>query len=101
MLDAALKEFGPEKPVAFTNTAYFLPVALGFTGMKISKLGEMRAVVDLAKSMLHPVPGESVWLPYLGETLDSGTATLLATEAIEAIRFRARPAAGARSPACG
>ena len=37
--------------------------------------------------MLHPVPGESVWLPYLGETLDSGTATLLATEAIEAIRF--------------
>jgi len=37
--------------------------------------------------MLHPVPGNSVWLPYLGETLDSGTATLLATETIEAIRF--------------
>jgi hypothetical protein len=87
MLDAALKEFGPEKPVAFINTAYFLPVILGFTGMKVSKLGELRAAVDLARSMLHPVPGNSVWLPYLGETLDSGTATLLATETIEAIRF--------------
>ena len=33
-----------------------------------------------------------MWLPYLGETLDSGVATLFAEEAIEggALRSRAR-----------
>ena len=43
--------------------------------------------MELAKKLLHPVPGDSVWLPYLGETLDCGTATLLAMETIEGIRF--------------
>ena len=33
------------------------------------------------------MPEENLWVPYLGETLDSGMATLLAAEAIEGIRF--------------
>ena len=32
-------------------------------------------------------PGTSTWLPYLGETLDAGVATLLAEEAILGLRF--------------
>ena len=28
----ALAELGPDAPVAFTNTAYFLPVIYAFTG---------------------------------------------------------------------
>ena len=28
-----------------------------------------------------------MWLPYLGETLDSGVATLFAEEVIEGVRF--------------
>jgi acetyl-CoA synthase len=40
-----------------------------------------------AKQLLHPVPSKDKWTPYLGETLDSGMATLIAAETIEAIRF--------------
>ncbi len=87
MLQAALKELGPKTPVAFTNTAYYLPVILGFTGIKVSTLGDLVPVMEHARKLLHPVPGDSLWLPYLGETLDCGVATLLAFETIEGIRF--------------
>ncbi|MBM4428850.1 MAG: CO dehydrogenase/CO-methylating acetyl-CoA synthase complex subunit beta [Chloroflexi bacterium] len=87
MLNEAIQELGPDKPVAFTNTAYYLPVILAFTGQQVSKLGDLVPVLADAKKMLHPVPGDKLWLPYLGETLDCGMATLLCEEAIEGIRF--------------
>ncbi len=87
MLQSALKDLGPETPVAFTNTAYFLPVIYGLTGIEITKLGDMLPVIELSKKLLHPTPGDNMWLPYLGETLDSGAATLFAEELIEGIRF--------------
>jgi len=87
MLQEAIKELGPETPVVFTNTAYYLPVILGFTGIEVQTLGDLQQVIDYAKKLLHPVPGDTLWLPYLGETLDCGVATLLAEEAIEGIRF--------------
>jgi acetyl-CoA synthase len=73
--------------VAFPNTAYYLPVILGFTGREITKLGELTPVLEHAKELLHPIPSVQCWTPYLGETLDSGSATLLAAEIIEAVRF--------------
>ena len=87
MLQEALRDLGPDTPVAFTNTAYYLPTILGFTGLQVATLGDLEEVIARAKGLLHPVPGDSNWLPYLGETLDCGTATLFAMEAIEAIRF--------------
>jgi acetyl-CoA synthase len=87
VLQSAIKSLGPKTPVAFTNTAYFLPVTLGFTGQKVGTLGDLQEVIAYARKMLHPAPGNNMWLPYLGETLDCGVATLLAEEAIEAIRF--------------
>jgi acetyl-CoA synthase len=87
MVESAIADLGADKHVAFTNTAYHLPVILGFTGMEVDTLGELRKVLGHAKNLLEPVPVESLWLPYLGETLDSGAATLLAMEAIEAVRF--------------
>jgi acetyl-CoA synthase len=45
------------------------------------------SVLEHAKTMLHPIPSPERWTPYLGETLDSGVATLLAEEVIEAVRF--------------
>ena len=87
MLKEAIAELGPDAPVAFTNTAYYLPVILGFTGRQVTKLGDLVPVIEDAKKLLHPVPGTKLWLPYLGETLDCGVATLLAEEAIEGVRF--------------
>jgi len=87
MLARAIAEFGPDKPVAFTNTAYFLPTIMGFTGIQVAKLGDLPQVLQHARSMLHPVPAANTWLPYLGETLDCGVATLLAEEVIQGVRF--------------
>jgi len=87
MLNKALVEKGPDTPVSFPNTAYFLPTILGMTGKSIEKIGDLKPVMDYTRGLLHPVPAGKHWTPYLGETLDSGMATLLAAETIEAVRF--------------
>ncbi len=87
MLSKALKEKGPETPVSFPNTAYYIPVIGGMTGMQVEKLGQLEKVLMHARGLLHPSPSARRWTPYLGETLDSGMATLLAAETIEVVRF--------------
>src|SRR5512136_2660108 len=87
LLQKAIAEKGADTAVAFPNTAYYLPVILGMTGREVTKLGELVPVIERASSLLHPVPMANCWTPYLGETLDSGIATLLAAEVIEAVRF--------------
>ncbi len=87
MLQKALAEKGPDTPVAFPNTAYYLPLIYGMTGQQVSTLGQLAPILAQAQTLLHPVPAQKLWTPYLGETLDSGMATLLAAETIEAIRY--------------
>jgi len=87
ILQQAIDEKGADTPVTFPNTAYYLPTILGLTGREVSTLGELVPALEHAKSLLHPIPTEQRWTPYLGETLDSGVATLLAEEVIEGVRF--------------
>jgi len=87
LLEKAIAEKGPDTPVAFPNTAYYLPVIYGMLGHKVETLRDLEPVLEHAKKLLHPVPDEGLWTPYLGETLDSGMSTLLAAETIEGIRF--------------
>ena len=87
MLHKALAEKGPDTHIAFPNTAYYLPFIFGMTGRQVDTIGQLEPVLQHARELLHPVPSEKNWTPYLGETLDGGMATLLAAEAIEAIRF--------------
>ena len=87
MLNKALKEKGEDTPISFPNTAYYLPTILGMTGKSVEKLGDLKDTMKHARDLLHPIPAFSKWTPYLGETLDSGMATLLAAETIEAVRF--------------
>lgn len=87
LLQKALREKGPEAPVAFPNTAYYLPLINGMMGKQVEKLADLEEVIVHARQLLHPLPSSNLWTPYLGETLDSGMATLLAAETIEAVRF--------------
>jgi len=87
MVNKAIAEKGAETPVAFPNTAYYLPLIFGMTGQQVEQLGQLRPVLEHARALLHPIPAQSHWTPYLGETLDCGMATLLAAETIEAVRF--------------
>lgn len=92
MLSEALSKLGPDTPVEFKDskggpTAFYLPVIYGYTGNKIEKIGDMVSTLELAKSLLPPPPDKHLWLPYLGETLDAGVATLFAEEIIKAVEF--------------
>ncbi len=86
MLQKALSDKGPDTIIEFPNTAYYLPLIYGMTGIEVARLEQLNEVLRIARKLLHPVPADSKWTPYLGETLDSGMATLLAAETIEAIR---------------
>jgi len=86
MLQKALADKGPETIVEFPNTAYYLPLIYAMTGEQVKTLGDLKPILGKARSLLHPIASQDKWTPYLGETLDSGMATLMAAEAIEAIR---------------
>jgi acetyl-CoA synthase len=86
MLAEAIREKGREHPVGFPNTAYYLPVIYSMTGEKVARLGDLEGVLDRCGQLLPEPPSEKVWLPYLGDALDAGMATLFAFEAIEACK---------------
>ncbi len=88
MLHKALAEKGPDTPVSFPNTAYYLPLIFGMTGMDSRNPGPASGRSwSTPASCCTRCPSSRHWTPYLGETLDSGMATLLAAETIEAVRF--------------
>ena len=88
---AAMDKWSANEPVGFPNTAYFLPVIYGITGMKVEKLGDMEPVLKKCKALLPPPVRAEHHLPYLGPALDAGMATLFAEEMLEAIRYLEQP----------
>ena len=95
-LKKAIEAKGKEAPLAYPNTAYYLPVILLFLGQKVEKLGDLEYSLQEAKKLLGHIPETEVWLPYLGETLNSGVAALIAEEIIESLKYLIGP-----SPAQG
>ena len=87
----AMDRWGPNEPVGFPNTAYYLPVIYGILGIKVEKLGDMEPVLKRCQSLLPPPVRESCPLPYLAPALDAGMATFFADEIIEAIRYLEEP----------
>lgn len=78
---------GEDTKVAFPETAYYLPMSHALMGLNVKTVGEMKPIIDHIQDLLPPHPSESLWLPYLGDALDSGIATLLAQEIIMALRY--------------
>jgi acetyl-CoA synthase len=87
----AMDKWGPNEPVGFPNTAYYLPVIYGMLGMKVAKLGDMEAVLKKCKAILPPPVKELHPLPYLAPALDAGMVTFFAEEMFEAIRYLENP----------
>jgi len=86
-LAKAIEAKGKDAEVAYPNTAYYLPIMYLFLGQKVQKLGDLEESLQEARKLLRPVPADELWLPYLGDTLDSGVATLIAEETIEVLKF--------------
>ncbi len=83
----AIDSKGPSHEVAFPNTGYFLPVIYALTGEKVEKVSDMEKILKIAKDLLPEEPADKLWLPYLGNTLDAGIATLFGAEMIMALRY--------------
>ena len=90
-LARAIEAKGKDGPAAYPNTAYYLPIMYLFLGQKVEKLGDLEESLAEARKLLRPVPADDLWLPYLGDTLDCGVATLIAEETIEVLKLISGP----------
>jgi acetyl-CoA synthase len=90
-LAQAIAARGAACAVEFPDTAYSLPVIYSLMGRRVDRLADMRPVLEECDRLLPAVPSERVWLPYLGNTLDAGMATLFAFEVIEACKYLIGP----------
>ena len=86
-LAKAVEKYGKDAEVAYPNTAYYLPIMYLFLGQKVKQLGDLESSMQEARDLLGNIPSQKTWLPYLGETLDSGVATLIAEETIESLTY--------------
>lgn len=90
-LAEAIKAKGENSDASFPNTAYYLPIIYSFTGEKVKTLADCKRVLARARGLLPARPSDSVWLPYLGNTLNAGVAALFACEIIEACKYLIGP----------
>ena len=79
-IDAAIATYGEGESVSFPNTAYSLPCYYGVTGVKINTLGEMKAAMANIKAMMTRNPR-------LQDVFDSGIASALCAEFLEALKY--------------
>ena len=86
-LQKAIQEKGEKQKIEFPETAYFLPMANALLGAEARNLKDVLPILAHAKSLLPQVPKDKLWLPYLGDALDAGMATLLCEEIIVAVGY--------------
>ena len=79
-IDAAIAQYGEAEPVAFPDTAYSLPCYYSITGVKITNLGEMKAAMATIKGMMTRNPR-------LHDVFESGVASALCAEFLEALKY--------------
>jgi len=91
ILNNAIKQKGRDCPVEFPNTGYYIPIIYSMTGRAVEKLADFEEVIKEIKDLLPPPVDDDFWLPYLGQALDAGMATLFAEEIIEACRYLIGP----------
>ncbi|MHB8926630.1 MAG: acetyl-CoA decarbonylase/synthase complex subunit alpha/beta [Bacillota bacterium] len=78
LLDRAIRIYGSSHPVAYPDTAYFLPVITALSGEKVQTLGDMVPILNRMRNQVkEPLTFENARL--------WGESTLYAAEIIEAI----------------
>ncbi|MHC4294697.1 MAG: acetyl-CoA decarbonylase/synthase complex subunit alpha/beta [Planctomycetota bacterium] len=86
-LAEAIEAKGGDTKVEFPGTAFQLPMIHSLMGLEVTKLDELKCVVEHCRELVAADPGDELWLPYLGDGLDAGIATLLALETTCALRY--------------
>jgi len=91
ILKKAIKEKGKDCRVEFPNTGYYMPIIYSMTGRAVETLADFEEVMQEVRDLLPPPVDEDLWLPYLGQALDAGMATLFAEEIIEGCKYLIGP----------
>jgi len=91
ILTRAINEKGEDCRVEFPNTGYYMPIIYSMTGKAVEKLADFKDVMQEVKGLLPPPVDDDFWVPYLGQALDAGMATLFAEEIIEACKYLIGP----------
>ena len=91
ILVRAISQKGQNCKVEFPNTGYYLPIIYSMTGIAVEKLSDFDQIMNEVKNLLPPLVDDELWLPYLGQALDAGMATLFAEEIIEACKYLIGP----------
>jgi len=86
-LNKAIQDKGESQKIEFPGTAFFLPMANALMAKEAKTLKDAKEILEHARTLLHDVPSEKIWLPYLGDALDAGIATLLCEEIIMVLRY--------------
>ena len=76
----AIAKYGPEKELAFPDTAYFFPTIYAATGVKVKTLGDLPACVGVLKSLITNQED-------LGQALNAGLATAVGAEILEGLKY--------------
>jgi len=87
LLEKTIAEKGEDLKFEFPDTAFGLPMIQAMTGYDIRTVGQMREGLRFARELLSDEPMDQLWVPYLGEALDGGMATLFAQEVWLALRY--------------
>jgi acetyl-CoA synthase len=80
LLNKAIRRYGPEHPVGYPDTGYYLPVITAYSGEQVTKLGELVPILNRLRNQIKEE------LNFLNARL-CGEATAYAAEIIEAVRY--------------
>ncbi len=79
-INDAIAKYGEDKAVALPDTAYFLPCFYAVTGTKIKTLADMKAGLEVIKTL-------QTRNKRLADVFNSGVATALEAEFIETLKY--------------
>ncbi len=86
-LAEAVQAKGEGQKIEFPGTAFYLPMTYSLMGLEVKTLADLKPVMAHCRELLPAEPSQELWLPYLGDGLDAGIATLLSLEATCALRY--------------
>ena len=76
----AISQYGPEKQIAFPDTAYYFPTIYAATGVKVKTLGDLPACIGVLKSLITNQAD-------LSQALNAGLATAVGAEIMEGLKY--------------
>ena len=79
----AIAKYGPDRQIAFPDTAYHFPTIYAATGVQVRTLGDLPDCVEVLKSLITNQED-------LGAALNAGLATAVGAEIIEGLKWVAK-----------